>query len=250
MTDMVAVIAGTEYVYYDSVEAELDDFLPVKSIVFIPDYPDGTVPPMSEAVVKKWMDFADQDYLEADPNMIMMQAIAYEPAAEHVLIVMGTGDRETIEYAFSRGWDVFDLTRGLFPVTQEDLEAEDAEMPLDGPEINADSLAGESGMITHGTGSEPYNGSESHTWSREEIEKMMSGYIQVHEAKFHGVPSESVILEGITDMSAVPEMAEPVKIRCYKSKTGKIRKAGRSKMKPGETEVFLTDEELDATLEA
>lgn len=37
----------------------------------------------------------------------------------------------------------------------------------------------------------------------------------------------------------------PEKIRCYRSKRGIIRKAGKSKPRPGEEEVYLTQEEID-----
>jgi hypothetical protein len=244
MTDMVAVIAGSGKVLYETVESELDDFLPVASVVFIPGYPDSVIPPEGEVVVKRWMDFSDQDYVEADTTQFFMQSLTYMPDVEHVMITIGTEFRRPIENALSAGWDVFDLCRGLFPVTQADLESEDAEMPLDGPEINADGLSGNLGMITHGTDSEPYDGSEGLT--KKEIEEIVAGYIQVHEQKFHGAPVESVMQEDV----AKPEMPEPGWVRCYKSKTGRIRKAGRSKMKPGETEILVDPELLQQELDA
>lgn len=245
MTDMVAVIAGTEYVYYDSVEAELDDFLPVKSIVFIPGYPDGTIPPDSEAVVKKWMDFADQDYFEAEPEMLMEQAIECEPEAEHVLIVLGKTDPAMVNFAISLGWSVHDLTLGLFPVTQSDDGG--AEMPLDGPEVNADGLAYESGVTTPDTSSPWYDPSEGLT--REEIEKIVAGYIKVHEAAFHQPSVATGTVAAMDHMREVFENAsaeEVATIKCYKNKSGKIRKAGRSKMKPGEEEIWLEQADVDA----
>lgn len=84
--------------------------------------------------------------------------------------------------------------------------------------------------------------------SVEELKEFMTGLIRAHEEGFHNerhhmVPevknSES------QERSSVAPASED-KIRYYETKTGKIRKAGRSKIKPGETEIWLTKEEADA----
>jgi hypothetical protein len=241
--EMIAFITGDGDGPSDAaIQALLDDFLPSDSLVVIPDQEaySGCL-----ATVIKWMEFCDQEFVRISGNLIHA-ALSQEPVEEYVLIVIGTeGNEEVIKDAIESGWDVFDLTRGMFPVWRQDLETSAPEMPLSGAEDAAESLAGRDGLsvrpVPAGAQIEPEGRTGvSRTWTEEEIRKLveecMTGYVRVQEMKPAPVP---VFTEGFS-AGIFPDSRS----RYLRSADG-IRKAPRAQPKPGEEEVWLTDAEAD-----
>jgi hypothetical protein len=165
--------------------------------------------------------------------------------------------------------EVYDLSKGLYPVTSAGKEDSDSQMPLDGSRTNAEGLTGT--VWYDGMGekksplaslSEPYRG----IWddiSRveglsdtqlQEIERIIVTQIKIHEKNFHPVYAPDQLLGAKFDTpdmtgklieSEEAEQIQPDKVAYYKSKIGKFRKAGNSKARPGEEIVMLTQEEIN-----
>src|SRR5579859_4423320 len=145
---------------------------------------------------------------------------------------------------------VYDLAKGLYPVTR---------MALDSAESHAETLSGSS---TSDHTNERPEVSESFSaqladWTLEELKELENDLhhaIRVKETLHTPYVNgrreqQEVIINGVA--TTVDELndildEELAKIKCYKSKTGKIRKAGKSKARPGETEVWLAEEEINS----
>lgn len=155
-----------------------------------------------------------------------------------------------------QGLPVYDLSRGLYPV------ALDTPYAALGSTETAEQVQG--GVITSTGGVavsplilEPYGGIDlsdlglSQTQQAEIEKRIMHHAIRIREKGIHPVYTEYEDGLRKTELHPVDESedSEDDKIRCYKSKTGKIRKAGRSKARPGENEVFLTEEELASSVQ-
>jgi hypothetical protein len=184
------------------------------------------------------------------PYMKVRKGKLIETLAEHdepVFMVLSTeGLEDLIGQAQRAGVPVLDLCRGLFQVTEA----------LDGVESNANELSqtpegdqpqDESDLVRiDPSASDPWAPDEYMT--RAQVEELIMTVIQVHETRYHnGVKVETTVVRPEPEeFNSLPSEATIQTPNYYKSKTGKLRPMGRSKARPGETPVYLTQEEINA----
>jgi hypothetical protein len=140
------------------------------------------------------------------------------------------------------GVPVYDLARGLYPVT---------EMPLDGSESHAEPQTGS------GTGKETSETDEASAafseqladWTLEELKELENDLRHaIHVKENLHTPYVNGRKEETLNLTGFEPVDDELKTRCYRSARGKVRKANKSKARPGETEVWLTEGELQDVL--
>lgn len=152
---------------------------------------------------------------------------------------------------------VYDLARGLFPY-----------MPLDGAVVAAETLSPPVPSPSMGSNDEhgaiDYSGLGLTTKQIIEIEKRIMSVIRIKEnlhpsnhEYINGLPKDVYNLQALDVGGEVVEpevldeiplstgvMVDDEKKKYWKSKRGRLRLAGKSKARPGETEVWMTDDEV------
>jgi hypothetical protein len=176
-----------------------------------------------------------------------------------IFMVLDSGSEITaVEEMTAQGIPVYDLSKGLFPV----LSPVSSQMPPAGAENDAEALLLPLGCDETGKGSKPSEAisepPESMSVSsvftpeqRKEIEEIVQGIIAINRQDLHPVyVQDSAGPDMGPDMDAAEEaVADEVhstegKTRYYRqARTGKMRKAGKSKARPGEEETWLTPEQ-------
>lgn len=251
MYDLAVAIFGNEETTYNNAADLLDDYIPDNSLVLIPSY-------ISSEGLKKvfeWLKDTDIEY-ERVQRSKMFDHLIKVAAKKTVVIVVGiTGIENEIVSFMSFGVPVYDLTRGLYSVTS-------SEMALDGVVSHAETLSPQAGMAG---GVEKDLVSPSHTetplidnvsenemlaWAVENIKKLtdevnrLKTHVGIAE---HGWEPAVQIPDHMKEPEQNPE-PDPTegKIRYYRNGKGKHRKAGNSKARPGEKEVWLTEDEVES----
>jgi hypothetical protein len=253
---LVAAITGSGDITENNASALLDDYLPEDVLVYVPSYmtSDGM------RVVVQWLKSANINIERVKKPLMSSFLLANSEADERVLIVLGvSGSEDIILECIEESVPVLDLTRGLFQVTRE--EASETEMPLSEPESDGETLSPAPGtpMIPRDAKvleslTEPQPGitseSEALVWAVEEVKKLRKEVSTLRAAAVSGEvnwepspQSDPSIATGAG--FAIGDSTEG-KIRCYQNGKNKVRKAGRSKIKPGEKEVWLTEEEFES----
>lgn len=236
--DLAVAIIGNGDIEETNLDALLDDFLPADALVIIPSYIQS--PGLKKVLT--WLVDNNQPYERIKKDLVISRLEStYESdnVKETSVIVVGTeGLEEDLEYFHKYGVPVYDLTRGLFAVEPPDGSVSDSEPLTQAPvgEARVDTSLSLEGIV------------ELHTETLdmildriERLEKMV-GVVAVNESGFTPAPDtmEEVLMEMLVQQSTKG------KTKYYRNESGKLRKAGRSKARPGETEVFLTEEEASA----
>ena len=250
ITVKAVAIVGDGDTSYDNAKDLLDDFLPEDCQVFIPSYIKG--PGLKN--VHKWLNDYDVPYERVSKDSLI-DRLDQATGLVYLIIVGTEGLDQEIELAQHLGIPVYDLSQALWAVPNR---SNDPGVPLDGSQSHADAPEGSSEGndippkdLVLETVSEPRSIETFNKFmlnempiTREEVEEIVRSAILHHESGWHS--QEYVAPPPVED--AVPEDADRPEgsIKYYKKKSGKIRKAGRSKALAGETEIWLTEEEASA----
>jgi hypothetical protein len=258
---LAIALAGSGSITEKNAEALLNDFIGTPAefrSVVVPNY----ITKEQEGL-RIALDIIENGPWSADiirvRKSMLLEKLKEQPAESYVLIIVGTdGYEELVDDARDQGIMVLDLCKALMQV------ADWTQMAPDGSESHAESLTevpegehlgirenrSESRVDT--TGScvvELWPVNEMTGMTKEEVEKIMAAMIAVHETRYHnGVKMDLIPAVDEPELKPVlpsPEVELP-QPNAYRSKTGKLRKMGRSKARPGETEVHLSQAELDA----
>lgn len=239
---LVVAITGTGDITYNNAEALLDDYLPIDDVlVYVPSYitSDGL------KVVVQWLKDANIKVERVKKDLMSSFLLGNPEYQDKSLIVLGVEDsEEIIQEVLEEQCAVYDLTRGLYRVSEADL-------PLDGSVSNAESLTGEVGTPV---GSSNDLGLDLLTETQGGYPLAMDINDVVRDLVRRVVRLEQEINWEHTAnprMPVAPENDPAVEVgdstegrtKYYQNGKGKIRKAGRSRIKPGEKEVWLSDEE-------
>jgi hypothetical protein len=252
MTDLSVIgITGSGNIPYAELEALLDDQVPEDNCLILISADNKTglneVRQWCREVKQKFMDIADREITtELLGNLL--------PHNEIELWVLGVrGEESKIRAVQEYDIPVSDLTRAMFSV-------EPSEVALDGSEINADSLMDTGLGVFMGEGNPPqqrppqsllYHGPLGFAHTDKEIEDIVTALIRTHEEKFHGPASGITGTTGPaigTDEQMKQHAAATALVKYYKNSSGSLRKAGRSKMKAGEEETWLTETQAVAPM--
>lgn len=198
-----------------------------------------------------------------------MPGMFTDDADDKILMVLDASSvPEMVKLADACGIKVYDLSKGLFPVSPDSPSTSEAQMPLDEAESDAEALllplgydvTPENPEPSQAISAPPEDKSQSVFTSeqREEIERIVQGIIAINRPDLHPVyktgsaePDIDAAEESVADeLFAKPGeprstevFEEFTKVRYYRSKTGKMRKANKSKARPGEEETWLTAEQ-------
>lgn len=260
--DLAIVFVGYENTAESNVNALLDDFLDDKSTsIVMPQWSMAEKMPGLRHV-ENYLDGHDISYSRAimyDDLMMMLKNI---DADKRYLVVCGAENiLDMITDAAGSGIPVLDLCEGLDDISWvanvhgglgmpvENKPAHDHKpyhdpCPRDCPAHEWDGER-HNAVIREEIHKElevPVGAFNQVTMTDEELKAFMIGLIQTHEEGFHH--GERVNIKS-DDVVRRPDPEDSEKIRCYETEQGKIRKAGRSKIKTGEIEIFLTQEEIN-----
>lgn len=257
---LVVAITGTGDTTYNNAAALLSDYLPEDVLVYVPSYTtsDGM------KVVVQWLKDANINVERVKRHLLPDFYLGNPDATDRALIVLGIeGQEELIVEAFDNFLAVYDLTRGMYRVSK-------AELPLYGSVSEPESLADDSGTsvgvhndLALESVTEPgdttaqfakitvelaelrkeVNDLRAHvatsTASWEPDPRITSGNIQAGMA--HSTGQDEFIGQAAQEELYADTTG---KTKYYQNGKGKIRRAGRSKIKAGEKEVWLTEEEV------
>lgn len=260
--DLAVAICGNGDITYVNASQLLDDYLPANCLVYVPNY--GNSDGMKQVI--KFLDAVNQPYDKVRKSELTGRIERSGVTRKEIIVLGSDGVEDLIGFANENGWKVSDLTRGLFdPVC---VPSSDSQVPLDGSESNAETIAEAMGDTGTGMTQDEAQGSLelSHDLvstlppyvTRTEMEEYVRQIITTHEMHFHGTGTKGnpVSLDAGSEVTeekaaediyreAVPE-PDPDGVKCYKNKKGTIRKAGKTKARPGETVVYLNRDEVSA----
>lgn len=242
---LVVAITGTGDITYNNAEALLDDYLPIDDVlVYVPSYitSDGL------KVVVQWLKDANIKVERVKKDLMSSFLLGNSDYQDKSLIVLGVEDsEEIIQEVLEEQCAVYDLTRGLYRVSEADL-------PLDGSVSHAESLTGEAGtpvgsgndlgldLLTETQGGYPL-AMDINDVVRDLVRRVVRLEQEInweHTANPRmPVPTETPVQDVLEELLEERQN----KTKYYQNGKGKIRKAGRSRIKPGEKEVWLSDEE-------
>jgi hypothetical protein len=235
---LIVAITGSGDTTLNNASALLDDYLPVDDVlVYVPSYitSDGM------RVVVQWLRDANIN-IERVKKHLLSSYLLGNPEPDKSLIVLGVeGSEEIIQEVMSEDVAVYDLTRGLYRVSE-------SEIPLSVPESDVETRTGESGTPV---GSGDDLGLESLTEPQPDLQERVARL----ERKLTEI--ESRINWEHTANPRMPVAPEPSQekeldaeregtVKYFQNGKGKVRKAGRSRIKPGEKEVWLTEDEVES----
>lgn len=251
MTALKAVaIVGDGDTSYENARDLLDDRIPEGCQVYIPSYIKG--PGLKN--VHRWLNDYDVSY-ERVPKDKLIDRLR-QTAGLPALIVVGTEGLESeISQSCRLGIPVYDLSKALWAVPDP---VNEHQMPLGEPESHAETTKSGPDIsvrvtkdLALATVSEPRSQEildpsmlSEMLVTRSEVEEIVRAAILHHEENWHSPPLIKV--DPVEEIDVTKDSSHPIgNIKYYKSKTGKYRKAGRSKARPGEVEAWLTEDEID-----
>lgn len=249
ITPKSVAIVGSKDTTYENAKDLLDDFLPEDCQVYVPSY-------ISDSGLKnvlKWLNDYGVSYERVKRDKII--DTLSETIGLAYLIVIGTeGLEKEINQAYHLGIPVYDLAAALWAVPDP---TEEPQLPLHEPESHADETdtrSGTSVRVPNDLGSESLSEPQGipielmnqvHDYvTRDEVRDIVMTILH-NEFNWEPAKPDSVPKIFVDGSQLEPQEGGSSLIKFYRSKTGKMRKAGRSKARPGETEVFLTQEEAD-----
>lgn len=277
---MIIFVAGTGYVSKKAAEDLLVDFIvdryDAADVTFVlPSYLTGDgLRNVKEAIDSvnrlTWPEDFEGTFwnvTRVKKSVMLSTTTAVEDEGCIFMVVDAESEPAMVKEMAGRKVPVFDLAKGLFPVQLPDSSPAVPEMPLDGAESHTESLTlplgyEETGNAQNRSESRP-GGSSTKTdmpgltaRQRKEVEEIVQGMIAISRPDLHPVymkdkddlitVTEPLKCDSLTDDSdVIDDFAEQVSglVKYYKSKTGKMRKAGKSKSRPGEEEVWLSSEQ-------
>lgn len=236
---LAIALAGSGDVSIPNAKALLNDFIGDNDvIVYVPNYITQEQEGLRTAI-----SCLPDEPVKVRKSMLIekLEAVKVPEALELVFIILGPeGLDDLIEEAEEAGIPVLDMTKGLFQHSALPVVA------LDGSESNADALEEPAEGEHLGDVSDLVRIDPS-AMTRKEVEDLIMVMIIAHEQKYHnGLPIEPQRPEILAPEVTVLDDAKAPETNYYRSKTGKLRPKGRSQPRPGETAVFLTEEEINA----
>lgn len=256
--DLAVAICGNGDVTYANASQLLDDYLPADCLVYVPNY--GNSDGMKQVI--KFLDTVGQPYDKVRRSELTGKIERSGVARKEIIVLGSDGLEDLIDFAVRNEWKVSDLTRGLFDPAVVSLTG--TQMPLDGSESNAETITEAMGDTGTGLTQNEAQGSPrlSHDLintlppyvTRSEMEEYVRQIMTTHETHFHGTGSarpdqdkgDLIPADASSEVTGPASAEVPDGVKCYKNKKGTIRKAGKTKARPGETVVYLTAEESDA----
>lgn len=271
---MLICILGSGYVSRKAAEDLIEDYISAHNdpvTIMMPSYAttDG-MRNVKEAVANSTVSRVEKYKRTELVDVFLTQPLIHEDDsnARRVLMVLDPyTEPEIVDRCLDARVEVADLTRGLF-FSEAMWKARDTEVtsehPLYGSESQSETLSGSPSYDGLGKDSETSD-SLSELYMKEDIiradwlkyfdscsleqlkgiEEELRNAIYVRE-QANPVPYENGLKvredTGPEPISTLGDAGEKNTIKYWKSKTGRLRKAGRSKPKPGETEVFLTED--------
>lgn len=239
MYDLAVVITGDADITYENAKVLLDDFLPENCRVLVPNY--VTAQGMKNVI--KWLEDYGVPFERVKSDKLGATLHELEASRKAVLILGAEYVPENTMYP------LYDLSRALFMLSA----GNEPQMPLDGPESHAETVSDVPDGSVRVEDSEPHSDSQSlaldqleglNERQRREVEEIIMTFVRTRE--FGWTVQETPDPQPVIKLAAPePEMVDG-KIKYYVNKSGKYRKAGNSKPRPGETEAWLTQEEADA----
>ena len=256
MRELAIAILGAEDSTYNNASDLLDDYFPDDTIVYLPSYISAEQTGLR--VTFDWLKDAGIEYERVRKSQLF-QKLLDTTAARHEVIILGVeGNEEIITHSFNQSFPVLDLTRGLYSVTASEMapdgsgtdgdeRTDDLAVPVrTGKDLGLD-------LLTEAQGGYPLN-MDMNDVIRDIVKRVAKLEEQMSSERAHVAVGEQgwepVVSEGNSDVAEVKHSVEEYnktddRTKYYKSARGKLRKAGKSKARPGETEVWLSDEEAN-----
>lgn len=242
MYDLAIAILGSGDTTYNNAADLLEDFLPDNYVVYIPSYINSS----GMKNVWKFLQDAQINYDRVKRSDIIEILLKSETKNRQLVVLNSDGIENEISACLNAKIPVLDLTRGLYQVTEVGPESSESNSEASAeqtptPVSPSNDLASPS--VAELTFRLDLQGETiSALIDRiERLEKAMT--VGVGETNWEPGPlpvpeNPEVVTTGEED-TANPTVAY------WKSKRGKFRKAGKSKARPGETLVHLTQAEID-----
>lgn len=240
MYDLAIAILGSGETTYNNAADLLWDYLPENYVVYIPSYIN------SGGMKNVWKFLQDENihYERVKKSNLIETLEQTETKIRQLVILNSDGIENEISHCLQAKIPVFDLTRGLYQVT---------EVPL--PEAGSDSEAIEQQDAAPvppekdlALGSVLARLEKIEQDAHEVIRKVRDMHAQIltGEANWEPLQEPETGMTGMDVIKMDPGLSEAAGLTPYwKSKRGNLRKAGKSKARPGETLVHLTQEEMD-----
>jgi hypothetical protein len=246
---MIAVgIIGNGETTLNNAADLLNDYLAADAYMYVPSYitSDGL------KVVVQWL--KEQEYpVERVKRHLLSSYLSGDPTRSSILITLGIqGSEDVILECMEDNIPVLDLTRGLYRVSKDEIAS-------DGSVSEPKTVSGDSGTSVPPTKdlvleslTEPQIGDDRETverWILDKIKqldkevKTLTGIVKSNETNWEPSPVPESIQEQI---NAEVDSDRTDTTRYYVNGKGKHRKAGRSKIKSGEREVWLTEDEIES----
>lgn len=241
------IIAGTGDVTYENASALLADWLTDAHKIYLPSRvnTDG----LKNAV--RYLDESKTPYerLSKSDMVDELKDLYHEEGTDVILILLGNDGSPANELyyeAVAKSIPTLDLCKGLF----------DAQVPLDGPESKSEAVADDPGtgvtpQVTEAAQkfSEPDDDAPAFT-NQKQFFTLIRLYVQqeieAHMSDYHQRQVISGQMKTLPAPAETEKTPEPSGIQeaFYKNKSGKLRRAGKTKKRPSEEEVFLSEEEV------
>lgn len=247
---LITAITGTGDITYNNAAALLNDYLPFDDVlVYVPSYMTSE----GIKVVVQWLKDANINMERVKKPQMSSYLMGNPDAEAKSLIVLGVdGSEDIIAEVREENIPVLDLTRALFSVSP--AGASETHIPLYGSESKSQPLSEASGTPM---GSEKDHGLEFVTETltdrmdrleneMKELREQMTDPRMVSGNIAAGMRTTAEDDIGAGETGFHTGVSTEGTERYYRNGKGKIRKAGRSKIKPGEKEVWLTDEEVES----
>lgn len=227
-------ITGDGDITHENAKALLDDYLPpeLECTIFIDrnyelDLGMCNVVDALGILCRTSIRMKPENFLVTSGRRVVL-LLGYKRDKEGHCLPMSLRNSITLQYF--NGLEILAMDRGLMALPVSEPASE---LPLYGPHLNAAPTKVLPQPTVPPAASNPHLCAQSPGSSEASIEETnMRAHVTTREENWHSpVPQAPVIPEGTTPY--------------YKSKTGKLRKAGKSKARPGEELVYLTEEEVN-----
>lgn len=230
MYELAVAFNGSEDVSYQATEALLEDSLPANALIILPSY--MSTGNYGLRTVKEWADHSGRT-VERRRRDDMLQYLAGLDAEEKYVIVLGTeGLDDYIAEAQEESLPVLDLCRGLFAVEGPQGSVSDSES------VSASSPT--PGRVAGIVSAESFTEPTAILIKRVEILEKEVAELRAHVGVNESFGTPEVVVQPSDQVN------EEVRTKYYKDAAGKLRKAGRSRARNGEEELWLTDDEYNS----
>lgn len=248
---LAIALAGSGEISERNAKALLNDFIGDEDILaYVPNYLTQEQNGLRTAI-----DCVPAEVIRVRKGIMIDRLLQFSHEDTALIILGPEGVEDLVEQAQGYEIPVLDLTKGLFQHTGSPT------VPLDGSESHADGLEDTSEGEPLGNESDlvridPVNVLPGlNDRQRKEVEEIVTeAMTELERRYFNGVAVDQVVepedkpqvLDPITILVSDEVEAPEHEPNYYRSKTGKMRPIGRSKARPGETAVYLTDGEINA----